>query len=144
MSWRTRGTYRGLTKSAREWLRRFDRAWDSREEGRIRDDAFDHRREKAGPHAMRPKADLRRPRLEVIADPAAEPGEPVRILEGDELKLIVKEVSRFTVPRATSRGYSIHLVLRSGERVRAHFEDRAEAQQAYGFLLEAFKAFSKP
>lgn len=131
MSWRTHGFYKGLSKSAKKWLRSFDRHWDTKEEGRSRDDAFDNMADRTSPTAIRPKT-RRKLRLEEL--PAPEISDPIVEIE---IALLGREVARFTVPKRTREGWSIHLVLKSGEKIRVPFDDEDLALQAYQALQEA-------
>lgn len=132
MSWRTQGHYRGLGDAEREWLKDFDRQWDTKAEGRSRGDAFDHMKA-ADTHAtpMRPKAGSTIPRLSDL--PAVNEDDPsleVKLLD------VAGRISRFTIPKRSKNGWSIHLVLTSGKRVRAKFSDKDSALQAYLTLHE--------
>lgn len=132
MSWRTQSHYRGLGEAEREWLKNFDREWDTKACGRSRDDAFDHMKGHETPgEAMCPKSYTTIPRLADL--PAVDENDPSL-----EVKLtqVVGRVSRFTIPRRTQSGWSIHLVLTCGKRVRAKFSDKASALQAYLTLQE--------
>jgi hypothetical protein len=115
MSWRTRGSYRGLAPSDWRWLHRFNRRWDTKKEGRARGDALDLLR--------RVLIEISRPE----ANPTSEPN----------LKLLADEVARFTAPKAIYRGWGIHLTLKSGEKVLVRFKTRDEAEQAASLLHEA-------
>lgn len=132
MSWRTHGIYKGLTQAQKTWLKAFDRKWDTKDEGRVRDDAYDHMRDECSPTAIRPKADRKRPQLTDL--PATKTR--ASTLEA-EIAHLAYEVARFTVPKQTREGWSIHLVLKSGEKIRVPFTDKATAQQAYQTLQEA-------
>lgn len=126
MSWRTQGQYRGLGDAEQDWLRDFDREWDTKSRGRSRTDAFDH--------LVNADTDRKTSPLPKDASERTQ-------LEADLLKTAA-DVARLTVPRATKSGWSIHLVMKCGKRVRAHFEDRASALQAYTAISELSLWFS--
>jgi hypothetical protein len=122
VSWRTKGLYQGLKLTEWAWLRRFNRKWDTKASGRSRQDAFDHLGQAPGEIPNRAAIEL--------------PPEP-------DIMLLVREIARFTVPRPTSQGWSIHLTLHSGEKIRAHFPNESDAVQAYETLREAFSIIPK-
>lgn len=128
MSWRTQGEYRGLDETAQEWISGFDRSWDGKSEGRSRTDALD----RLGGNVD--KAASQRPdyyRLDTAGFEKTDGG----ILEA-ELLTIASKVARFTVPKRRTSGWSIHLVMKCGRRIRAHFDDWDSAVQAYQALEE--------
>lgn len=151
MSWRTKGQYLGLGDSDKEWLRDFDRTWDTKSEGRSRTDAFEHMGGDAAPDAVQPKADQTAPKLvkvssgshdysrfeETCTDVAGRAALEALLIR------VAYRVTRFTVPKKTKVGWSIHLVMRCGKRVRAHFEDLGAAMQAYDALEEFSLWFPK-
>ena len=128
MSWRTQGEYRGLDESATEWLTGFDRSWDAKSEGRSRTDALD--RMGGGVE----KIPSQRPdyyRLDSVGFEKTDGG----LIEA-ELILIAPKIARFTVPKPRKNGWSIHLVMKCGRRLRAHFDDWDSAVQAHQALQE--------
>lgn len=128
MSWRTEGHYLGLGAEESEWLRRFDREWDKKESGRSRTDALDF----AGR------------RFDLLARIAEELGsDTLRVELEATLIMIAAQIARFTVPRQTKAGWSIHLVTKCGKRVRAHFGDLGEATQAYEAMEELLQWFPR-
>lgn len=139
MSWRTHGIYKGLSQTAKEWLKLFDSKWDTKDEGRIRGDAYDNLAgDEVSSTAIRPKSQRKRPQLADLQAPEPmDTIDPTTELE-IAIALIAHEIARFTVPKQTRSGWSIHLVLKSGEKVRVPFEDKASAQQAYQALQESF------
>ena len=132
MSWRTQSRYKGLGEAEREWLKGFDRQWDTKAYGRSRQDAFEHMSADDGSFStIYPKSHFQVPKLSSLA--ATSPDE-----ECLEVKLasVSGQVVRFTVPKELQSGWSIHLLLKCGKRVRARFQDYASALQAYGTLKE--------
>jgi hypothetical protein len=137
MSWRTQGEYKGLGPVDRDWLSGFDREWDTKARGRSRTDAFEHLTgPERSPTVVCPRTFLIVPRLMDI------PADQVEREDCLEVKLqeVAGRVARFTVPRLLKStyepGWSIHLELTCGKRVRVRFPDRSAAFQAYVTLQE--------
>lgn len=126
MSWRTEGKYRGLSAAEEAWLRDFDRKWDTKEAGRSRTDALNA-------DALWLRAFFKDPTV-LPAAPVSESVERIE-LEASLLRA-ASEIKRFTVPRQTKSGWSIHVVMKCGQRVRAHFDDLKTATQAYEAIEE--------
>lgn len=131
MSWRTRGFYKGLNRLQREWLRRFNRVWDTKAHGRVWGDAFDYLQNRDSPTTRPTVAPMDGPEEIDLTTPAS------------RLWLFASEVARFTVPQPPrgKRGggkWRIHLELKSGERVHVSFDDQESAMRAHEALKEAF------
>jgi hypothetical protein len=136
MSWRTQGQYRGLGEAESAWLRDFDRQWDTKAGGREQTDALERLHEAS--KAKAPRAGVR---TDLI--PAPETRSIDRLeLEASLIKAAV-DIARFTVPRQTKAGWSIHLVMKCGQRVRAHFDDLETASQAYEAIEEFLQWFPR-
>lgn len=131
MSWRTHGSYRGLREAEREWLQGFDRDWDTKVEGRSQRDALDHMGSTPdlGSGKIWPRAQLSR--LKDIPTPGTQ-----ELPLDAKLAQFMGTVVRFTVPKVTHYGWSIHLVMNDGTRTRARFPDYEQAMQAYVALQE--------
>lgn len=140
MSWRTQGQYRGLAETDRDWLRRFDRRWDTKAEGRTRHDVYDHLGGEPAPcEVICPRSDSYIPKInEIAAAGGPDPFDLDDASETLELKFtdLADNVVRFTVPRKMHTGWSIHLVLTDGRKHRVRFPDKAAAFQAYAMLTE--------
>lgn len=121
MSWRTQGHYVGLGVAEKEWLSGFDREWDTKAQGRSQIDALES---------------------PIAADDgifkflSVDPVTSTRAELEANLLTLARQVARFTVPKALKRGWTIHLIMRCGKRVRARFDDEAQAAQAYYALEE--------
>jgi len=121
MSWRTQGHYVGLGSTEQEWLKTFDREWDTKAQGRSQIDALES-------PITADYGIFKFLYVDPVTSTRAE-------LEADLLTL-ARQVARFTVPKPLKRGWTIHLIMRCGKRVRARFDDEAQAAQAYYALEE--------
>jgi len=128
MSWRTDGTYSGLSDSDKRFLKEFDRTWDTKALGRSRTDAFDRITQCGLDH------------INVLNAEHITPTEKIR-LEAALLKLAA-QIVRVTVPRQNKSGdWSLHMTLDSGNR-RVRFDHEHEASQAYYAIKELTLWFS--
>ena len=124
MSWRTQGHYRGLGNADLEWLRGFDKDWDTKAQGRSSQDALDR--------ANYSRLDAMIPCFEVSG-----PTEHAFALEV-KLTEVAGRISRFTIPKRRQYGWVIFLILKGGKRCRSQFKDKYEALQAYLTLQELY------
>lgn len=131
MSWRTEGQYRGLTEAERDWVRQFDKQWDTKAEGRNREDALDFPGGDIGHCAKTPSI----PSHYVCIEAGAVEISSRSLLEA-ELIAFASQVDRFTVPKQKKSGWSIHMIMKCGKRVRAHFDDHFAAAQAHQAIEE--------
>lgn len=121
MSWRTQGLYKGLSQAEQSWLKDFDRSWDTKAQGRSHSDALDS---------------CRRIFDDILNFHSPAVSESERTVLEARLIKTASNVQRFTIPRSTKAGWSIHLIMKCGKRVRAHFPDQSSASQAYYALTE--------
>lgn len=114
MSWRTQGHYRALSAADREWLDEFDHAWDTKAEGRNRQDAYEKW--------------LRMCVTDYVFEDIG--------TSSINLAEAVEWVERFTVPKRMRSRWGIHLRLVDGRRIRVSFRDETTATEAHAILTE--------
>ena len=117
MSWRTRGSYKGLSQADQPFLDRFNQAWDTKAEGRDQTDAMEWRAQDSGQIAA--------PDMKFTGD-----------LDANFI-LAMLEVASFSVPkRAANNGWRIRITLKSGVRFMIHFTSFDQAIHLYMELDE--------
>lgn len=126
MSWRTQSFYRGLGDAEKDWLKDFDRDWDTKAQDRSRTDALDFQ---SGDIPRSTASEARETALTIVIE--------------SQLLQAAREVARFSIPKKTKHGFSIRLVMRDGRRLRSHFPDLETALQAHEALLEYSLWFSQ-
>lgn len=119
MSWRTRGSYRGLSPTDQAFLDRFNQAWDTKAQGRDQTDAMEWRAQDSN---------------QVASPDVKFTGE----LDANFI-LAMLEVASFSVPkRAAHNGWRIRITLKSGDRFMIHFASFDQASHLY-MELEEFR-----
>jgi hypothetical protein len=145
MSWRTQSHYRGLSDKEKDWLKEFDRKWDTKALGRSRTDAFEYMGEsELSSSTIQPKSHQMTPRINTISARSPEYGRfedshieiSCRVAMEGLLIKVAANIARFTVPRQNKSGWSIHIIMKDGKRIRARFPDLGAALQAHNVLEE--------
>lgn len=108
----------GLGEYEEDWLKEFDRKWDTKAEGRSSTDAMRF--------AYCTQAESISQGIGIDLTDTSD-----RVALEAKIIHFATQISRITVPRMTKSGWSIHVYLRSGRCCRTHFEDESSAGQAY-------------
>lgn len=118
MSWRTRGIYRGLDGAAQGFLERFNKAWDTKAEGRERTDAMEWRVSDCIP--VIPSSEIQ--------------------FNGErdaDFIIVMTAIRSFSTPKKAPRNsWRIRITLKSGERFKIEFNTLEGALHLHTELVE--------